>query len=67
MMGLPESVFSIMDTGKRTGGRSGSWGRLVHQELVDTEWQLSGCRELRIEVKQPALTVAPRPGRPVTR
>jgi len=61
MMGLPESVFRIMDTDRRNGGRSGSWGRLVHQQNVRTEYQLTGCQELRIEVTSPAVSVAPRP------
>ncbi len=62
MMGMPPSMFRIMDTGKRTGGRSGSWGRAIHQDSIDTEWQLRGCRELRLDVEAPAVRVAPRPG-----
>ncbi len=62
MMGLPASVFRIMDTKKRIGGRSGSWGRLVHEQAVKTEYQLGGCRELQFEVTRPAVTQAPRRG-----
>lgn len=53
MAGLPPSVFQVMDSNRRAGGRSGSWGRLLHQERVKTEYQLSGCQELRLEVKAP--------------
>ncbi len=58
MPGLPESVFQVMDSNRRTGGRSGSWGRLLHQERVKTEYQLSGCQELRLEVKPPETPAA---------
>ena len=53
MPGLPRSVFSIMDSERRTGGRSGSWGRLLHEDGVRTDHQLTGCEELRLEVKAP--------------
>jgi hypothetical protein len=53
MPGLPRSVFSIMDSDRRTGGRSGSWGRLLHEDFVRTAYQLTGCEELKLEVKAP--------------
>jgi hypothetical protein len=53
MPGLPGSVFSIMDSDRRSGGRSGSWGRLLHDDGVRTSYQLSGCEELRLEAKAP--------------
>jgi hypothetical protein len=53
MQGLPGSVFDIMDTDRRAGGRSGSWGRLLHAEPVKTAYELSGCQELRLEAKAP--------------
>jgi hypothetical protein len=51
MQGLPGSVFEIMDSNRRRGGRSGSWGRRLHEERTKTDFQLSGCQELRLEVK----------------
>ena len=54
MPGLPASVFAIMDSNRRTGGRSGSWGRLLHEERGKTDYRLSGCQELRLEVKAAA-------------
>jgi len=53
MPGLPGSVFSIMDSDRRSGGRSGSWGRLLYDDGVRTTYQLSGCEELKLEVKAP--------------
>ncbi|HWN82837.1 MAG TPA: hypothetical protein VNM87_12120 [Candidatus Udaeobacter sp.] len=53
MPGLPGSVFSIMDSERRSGGRSGSWGRLLYDDGVRTSYQLSGCEELRLETKAP--------------
>ena len=53
MPGLPGSVFSIMDSERRSGGRSGSWGRLLYDDGVRTTYQLSGCEELKLEVKAP--------------
>jgi hypothetical protein len=53
MPGLPGSVFSIMDSERRSGGRSGSWGRLLYDDGVRTQYQLSGCEELKLEVKAP--------------
>jgi hypothetical protein len=53
MAGLPPSVFQVMDSNRRAGGRSGSWGRLLHEQRVKTEYQLSGCQVLRLEVKAP--------------
>lgn len=51
MPSLPASVFRVMDSSRRTGGRSGSWGRLLHADQVTTAYQLSGCQELRLEIK----------------
>jgi hypothetical protein len=53
MQGLPGSVFEIMDSNRRKGGRSGSWGRLLHEERVKTDHQLNGCQELRLDVTAP--------------
>jgi hypothetical protein len=64
MMGLPSSVFRVMASERRTGGRSGSWGRLVHEQSIKTDYQITGCRELRLEVTAPEVTVAPRIGVP---
>ncbi len=50
MQGLPASVFRVMDSNRRAGGRSGSWGRLLHEERVPTDYQLSGCQELRLDI-----------------
>ncbi len=52
MQGLPGSVFRIMDSNRRTGGRSGSWGRLLHEEQVTTDYQLDGCQEMHLEIKE---------------
>jgi len=52
MAGLPGSVFRIMDSSRRTGGRSGSWGRLLYEERVTTDQQLEGCQELRLEITE---------------
>jgi len=60
MPGLPSSVFKIMDSNRRTGGRSGSWGRLLHEQRVKTEYQLSGCQELRLEVKASSVKASDR-------
>jgi hypothetical protein len=62
MPSLPGSVFRIMDSNRRTGGRSGSWGRFLDQQRVKTDYQLSGCQELRLEVKAPGRSVNGPPG-----
>ncbi len=53
MQGLPGSVFDVMDSDRRAGGRSGSWGRLLHAESVRTAYELAGCQELKLEAKAP--------------
>jgi hypothetical protein len=60
MPGLPGSVFSIMDSDRRTGGRSGSWGRLLHEDGVRTDYELGGCEELKLAVKAPLRPVQER-------